>query len=497
MPLPTESKPEVSPAPLLQNGGLSRELARTALLVFALVSAWQLAHQLVEILLMFAMVFLLAIILNSIVVTLEKRGVRRGLAVAMIMLSFIGAVVLGGVLIVPPALKQANQLVTKAPTYWKNIRGRISELESKYPSLKQVLPAVTDEKSGDNVVSSRESSVEKSSTVAPDSASESDANAASSNAASEQNAASSTEESSGASGNAATEDAPLPPDDTGAENRASESSASSSTSEKPQTVTRRVTTKKTTTPTQKPEADSPLSGFLQQDALLGYAKSAFTITATVAGAIFVTVLSFLLLMFTLSNPQALVGGVLAVTPGNYREPMRRSLARIFMQMTGWARATVINGTITGVLTGVGLAFAGVQPALIFGICAFFGEFVPTLGPIAAAAPAIFVAFSMGTSKGLAALGVIVLIQAVVSNALNPIIMGREMKLHPASIMFFALMMGKLFGVAGAILAVPSAAIAKILVEEFYLRRQGVSEDEIQAQARGIVMNESGVEEPDD
>ena len=160
---PSDNKPESS-APLLQTGGLSRELSRVVLLVFVVVSLWQLAHQLVEILLMFAMVFLLAIILNSVVVWLEKRGVRRGIAVGLIMLSFMGSIALGGWLVVPPALKQANQLVSKAPEYWKTIRKRAAILEQKYPALDQLWPEFLDEENGQNVVGSREKSVKKSTT---------------------------------------------------------------------------------------------------------------------------------------------------------------------------------------------------------------------------------------------------------------------------------------------------------------------------------------------
>ena len=301
------------------------------------------------------------------------------------------------------------------------------------------------------------------------------------------------------------EEAPVPPDissDKESETNGNKASKSSDEGDaKDKTVTRTVTTKTARAAAEPNPAEAapplPFANLLEQDALLGYAKSAFAITATLAGAVFVTVLGFLLLMFTLANPQALVGGLLSIAPENHREATRRSLARVFMQMTGWARATMMNGTITGVLTGVGLTMVGVQPALVFGICAFFGEFVPNVGPLVAAAPAIFVALSMGPEKAMAALGVIIFVQAIASNAINPLIMGREMKLHPVSITFFALAMGKLFGVAGAILAVPAAATSKILIEEFYLLPRGVSETTVEEQARGIVMNEAGVDEPDD
>ena len=107
---------------LLQPGGLSRELSRVLLLGFGIIAAYRYAHHIVPILLMFALVFLLAIILNSVVANLERRGVKRGLAVIFILLMFLGSVVLAGSLIVPPALEQANSLVAKAPEHWNTIK---------------------------------------------------------------------------------------------------------------------------------------------------------------------------------------------------------------------------------------------------------------------------------------------------------------------------------------------------------------------------------------
>lgn len=455
---PTPPAPPTSPVaavaataavpPLLRAGGLSRELSRVLLLGFGLVCLWQLSHALVDILLMFAMVFLVAVILNSVVVWLEKRGVRRSLAVAAIMLAFLGGAMFAGWKIVPPALQQANNLVKSAPGYWKKIQERASVLEERYPALHNVLPQIGQ-------------------------------------GSSDGNSAKSADESGGkaTSANSSSAEASLPPEigsapakATGKENGSKVSGGKDGDSES--------------------KGTPQITDLIQQDALFGYAKHALAFTTSLAGGIFVFVLSLLLLMFCLSRPQDLVGGVLSVVPDNQREPTRRSLARIFVQMTGWARATIINGTMTGVLTGLGLYFVGVPSALILGICAFFGEFVPSLGPLVASLPAIFVALSISPAKALAALGVIVVIQAVVSNALNPIIMGREMKLHPASIMFSALAMGKLFGVAGAILAVPTAATLKILVEEFYLFPRGVDLKEIEKQSEEIVSLQANIEEPD-
>jgi predicted PurR-regulated permease PerM len=194
----------------------------------------------------------------------------------------------------------------------------------------------------------------------------------------------------------------------------------------------------------------------------------------------------LLLAFTLSDPQPLVARLLEVVPERHREPTRRSLARLMRQMTAWARGVLINGAITGVSTGLLLAWVGVQPALLFGVLAALGEFVPNIGPVIVALPALFVALSQGASTFWLALGAVLFVQQVESNLLVPFVMGKEMKLHPVTILFFTLAMGTLFGLAGAILALPAAALTQIVLDEFYLRPGRPDPDAINVQAERLI-----------
>ena len=209
--------------------------------------------------------------------------------------------------------------------------------------------------------------------------------------------------------------------------------------------------------------------------LTGFAVS--TLRAT-AGGLITFLLALLLTTFILLNPGPLVSGFLCAVPARHRDAAGRSVARIEEQMLAWIRATLINGIITGVSTGVLLYFIGVQPALVFGALAFFGEFIPNIGPFIAAVPALFVAAGIGGTKFLLAGAAILFVQQVESNLLVPFVMGRQLELHPFSIIFFALAFGSLFGLAGAILAVPAAAVVKVLFDEFYLKPANVPEAQI-------------------
>lgn len=352
-------------------------LRRFFFLMAAVVLGGILLQAIAPTLLLFTVVFLLAMVLNPLVSALEQRGVKRGLAVLLIILALLGTVILLGFLIVPPMLQEINHLAEKAPGYMKSIRAQSEVLIQRYPALDRFMPEL-----------------------------------------------------------------------------------------------------------------EKMQGVGLEPAKIGsYVSRVLTYTFGLVGAVFGGVIALLLLVFTLSSPQPLVGGFLAAVPERHRDAAGRSLARVQEQMTAWAKATLINGVITGVSTGLLLHFIGVQPALVFGVLAFFGEFVPNIGPLIASVPALFVALGMGSDKFALALAAIVFVQQVESNLLVPFIMGRSMQLHPVVIVFFALAMGSLLGVVGAILAVPAAAIAKILWDEFYLqpqRRRSSSLEQVEARADDLV-----------
>ena len=213
-------------------------------------------------------------------------------------------------------------------------------------------------------------------------------------------------------------------------------------------------------------------------------------TIGVVGGLFIFVFAVLLLIFVLSNPRPLIVGYLAVIPDRHREKARRTLIRMMEQMTAWARGVAINGVITGASTGILLWVVGVQPAFVFGVLAFFGEFLPNIGPVLVAFPVLFVALSISVTKFWLALGAILFVQQVEVNFLVPYILGKEMRLNPVLILFFTIAMGWLFGLAGAILALPAAALTKIVIEEFYLGPREVDYAPLERDADRIVRTES-------
>ena len=156
------------------------------------------------------------------------------------------------------------------------------------------------------------------------------------------------------------------------------------------------------------------------------------------------------------------------------------------QMQAWARGVAINGCIIGLSIGVGLQLIGMPLALMFGAFAFLGEFLPNIGAFLVSIPILFLALSLGATKFWLALIIILIVYQVELNLLVPVVLGREMRLHPVIILFFTLAMGTLFGLLGAILALPAAALSQILIDEFYLRPRKVNQAEINREAATLL-----------
>ena len=115
-----------------------------------------------------------------------------------------------------------------------------------------------------------------------------------------------------------------------------------------------------------------------------------------------------------------------------------------------------------------------------------GEFLPNIGAFLVSIPILFLALSLGATKFWLALAVILIVYQVELNFLVPVVLGREMRLHPIDIFFFTLAMGSLFGILGAILAVPAAALLQILIDEFYLRPRKLDYAKVDHEAAGLL-----------
>jgi len=204
-----------------------------------------------------------------------------------------------------------------------------------------------------------------------------------------------------------------------------------------------------------------------------WAQAARTVFTTAVGAFTATILIIVVTFYTLLNPWPLVYGVRGLFPETWWSTIDRLAHESAVHIRGWALGTFILSLAIGILDYVALmlinAFSreNIPFILFFAIFGGLMEIVPVIGPIAAAILPALVAFSINPLLGILVLLAFFVVQQLENHILVPIIMHRAVNLHPVSLIFALIVMSTLFGVFGAVIAVPVASVIKVLYDEWY------------------------------
>lgn len=145
------------------------------------------------------------------------------------------------------------------------------------------------------------------------------------------------------------------------------------------------------------------------------------------------------------------------------------VANLESRVQRYISGTVMLSALTGLLVGVTLALLGVRYALVFGLFAFLLNFIPVIGPTLATLlplPIALLSPELSTSAKVLALVIPGLIEFVMGQIVTPKVIGRSLALHPVTVLVFLLFFQMIWGIAGAFLSTPIAAVLKILFEHF-------------------------------
>jgi predicted PurR-regulated permease PerM len=192
----------------------------------------------------------------------------------------------------------------------------------------------------------------------------------------------------------------------------------------------------------------------------GAAGGNLTATAMgVAEALGAALLALVLLFFILKDGHLMAGWIADRFPRHSRERAARAGRDGWDALARYARGTVAVAAIDAIGIGAGLLIIGVPMALPLALLTFVAAFVPVIGATVAGAVAILVALAAnGPGDALLVLAVVVVVQQVEGNLLEPLIMGRALRLHPAVVLVAVSAGALLAGVAGALVAVPVTAV---------------------------------------
>lgn len=198
----------------------------------------------------------------------------------------------------------------------------------------------------------------------------------------------------------------------------------------------------------------------------GLLTGAVVAVEMLAGLLITLVLTF----FFVKDGDVITGWLRARAPAARREELGAVSRRAWATLSGYIRGLSIVAFVDAVGIGLGLAIIGVPLVLPLMVLTFIGGFFPVIGATVAGAVAVLIALvSGGPVDALLVAAVVVAVQQMESNLLQPVVMGRAVRLHPVVVLLAITAGAVLGGIVGAFLAVPAAAVAAAVGNELRLR----------------------------
>jgi predicted PurR-regulated permease PerM len=181
----------------------------------------------------------------------------------------------------------------------------------------------------------------------------------------------------------------------------------------------------------------------------------------VFGLITILILTFYLLIEASSMFEYLVRFV----PRGRRADLATAARQSVSKVSAWLRAQFILAGVMGTFAAIGLGLMGVPYFYVIALIAAIGETIPIVGPVIGGVTAVAVALSVSPKLALIVGIYFLVLHQLEANVLVPKIMERSVGVSPVAVLVALLVGGSLMGLAGAILAIPTAALLSVIIEE--------------------------------
>lgn len=196
-----------------------------------------------------------------------------------------------------------------------------------------------------------------------------------------------------------------------------------------------------------------------QESQATIAASALGAVGTVGELLTEGLLALFTLIFLIHDGPTIWRFLLRGVPGRVRDRADVAGRRAFASLVGYTRAIIVVAFIDAVTAGLGLWLIGVPLAVPLAALIFFGAFVPTLGAVVSGAVAALVALvSGGITDALLVVLLLLAVQNLEGYILQPLFLGKSIKLHPLAVVLPIACGLVVAGIAGALLAVPLVTV---------------------------------------
>lgn len=173
-------------------------------------------------------------------------------------------------------------------------------------------------------------------------------------------------------------------------------------------------------------------------------------------------------LYGAADPKLYKKGLLSLIPPTKRKRIDEVMSELFETLKWWLVGQFFSMTVIGISTTIGLALLGVPLAFILGLIAATFTFIPNIGPVLAAVPAILLGLTIDPKVALYVTALYLGTQTVESYFLTPLVQQKTIDLPPALILATQVLFGLTLGMMGLALAAPLTAVIIVTTKMLYV-----------------------------
>jgi predicted PurR-regulated permease PerM len=198
--------------------------------------------------------------------------------------------------------------------------------------------------------------------------------------------------------------------------------------------------------------------------------------STVIGGLFGLITILILSFYLLIEAEPLFSYLIRFVPESQRAHVGLAAREAVRKVSAWLRAQLTLAGVMGVFAAVGLGLMGEPYYYVVAVIAAIGETIPIVGPVIGGATAVAVAITTAPKLALPVGIYFFVLHQLEANILVPKMMEKRVGVSPVAVLTALLIGAELWGLIGAILAIPTAAILAVFIEEFAARIEPIGVD---------------------
>lgn len=206
-----------------------------------------------------------------------------------------------------------------------------------------------------------------------------------------------------------------------------------------------------------------------EEMILSWVRDTLAAIVGAARYFFKILLAPVLSFYILKDLDLIKDKAFAAAPPAWRDDITELLKEIDQVLGSFVKGYFLVAAVVGGLTVVAMVLLGVDFPLMLGLISGLAELIPYFGPVIGAVPAVGLAVLKSKWLALKVAAVFFIIHQLEGNFISPKIMGDKVGLHPLVVILSLLAGGELYGLAGMLLAVPAAAVLRVLMKFIFVK----------------------------